>query len=215
MQKRKLGKSGLEVSALGLGCMGMSFGYGPAADTHEMITLLRTAVERGVTFFDTAEVYGPYTNEELVGAALAPFHKDVVIATKFGFNTQPGNKPASLTTNSRPEHIREVADASLKRLKLDVIGFGSSGPAIGPVITELLRRQGVDASMSLPPDFDDRFNKGQYSGAIYGHGGSVNDPYYTLRLYQSASVAVPGGHQVNFARWKNEAYDKIVDEVNN
>lgn len=105
------------------------------------------------------------------------------------------------------------ADAQGNHIKLDIIGFGSSGPAIGPVITELLRRQGVDASMSLPPDFDDRFNKGQYSGAIYGHGGSVNDPYYTLRLYQSASVAVPGGHQVNFARWKNEAYDKIVDEV--
>jgi peptide/nickel transport system substrate-binding protein len=105
------------------------------------------------------------------------------------------------------------ADAQGNRLKLDIIGFGSSGPAIGPVLTELLRRQGVDASMSLPPDFDDRFNKGQYSGAIYGHGGSVNDPYYTLRLYQSTSVAVPGGHQVNFARWKNEAYDKIVDEV--
>ena len=105
------------------------------------------------------------------------------------------------------------ADAQGNHIKLDIIGFGSSGPAIGPVITELLRRQGVDASMSLPPDFDDRFNKGQYAGAIYGHGGSVNDPYYTLRLYQSASVAVPGGHQVNFARWKNEAYDKIVDEV--
>jgi peptide/nickel transport system substrate-binding protein len=105
------------------------------------------------------------------------------------------------------------ADAQGNHIKLDIIGFGSSGPAIGPVITELLRRQGVDASMSLPPDFDDRFNKGQYSGAIYGHGGSVNDPYPTLRLYQSASVAVPGGHQVNFARWKNEAYDKIVDEV--
>jgi len=105
------------------------------------------------------------------------------------------------------------ADAQGNHLKLDIIGFGSSGPAIGPVITELLRRQGVEASMSLPPDFDDRFNKGQYAGAIYGHGGSVNDPYATLRLYQSASVAVPGGHQVNFARWKNEAYDKIVDEV--
>ena len=105
------------------------------------------------------------------------------------------------------------ADAQGNHLKLDIIGFGSSGPAIGPVITELLRRQGVEASMSLPPDFDDRFNKGQYAGAIYGHGGSVRDPYYTLRLYQSASVAVPGGHQVNFARWKNEAYDKIVDEV--
>ncbi|HSB77632.1 MAG TPA: ABC transporter substrate-binding protein [Candidatus Methylomirabilis sp.] len=105
------------------------------------------------------------------------------------------------------------ADTQGNRLKLDIIGFGSSGPAIGPVITELLRRQGVDASFSLPPDFDDRFQKGQYSGSIYGHGGSVNDPYYTLRLYQSASEAVPGGHLVNFARWKNPVYDKIVDEV--
>ncbi|MEI8188243.1 MAG: ABC transporter substrate-binding protein [candidate division NC10 bacterium] len=104
-------------------------------------------------------------------------------------------------------------DAQGNRIKLDIIGFGGSGPAIGPVLTELLRRQGVDASMSLPPDFDDRFNKGQYTGSIYGHGGSVNDPYHTLRLYQSVSVAVPGGHLVNFARWKNEAYNKIVDDV--
>jgi peptide/nickel transport system substrate-binding protein len=104
-------------------------------------------------------------------------------------------------------------DAQGNRLKLDIIGFGGSGPAIGPVITEQLRRQGVDASMSLPPDFDDRFQKGQYTGSIYGHGGSVNDPYHTLRLYQSVSVAVPGGHLVNFARWKNEAYNKIVDDV--
>ena len=104
-------------------------------------------------------------------------------------------------------------DAQGNRLKLDIIGFGSSGPAIGPVLVELLKRQGVDASMSLPPDFDDRFQKGQYTGAIYGHGGGVNDPYYTLRLYQSSTVAVPGAHLVNFARWKNEAYDKIVDDV--
>jgi len=104
-------------------------------------------------------------------------------------------------------------DAQGNKLKLDIIGFGSSGPAIGPVLAELLKRQGVDASMSLPPDFDDRFQKGQYSGAIYGHGGGVNDPYYTLRLYQSATVAVPGAHLVNFARWKNEAYNKIVDDV--
>ena len=104
-------------------------------------------------------------------------------------------------------------DAQGNRIKLDIIGFGSSGPAVGPVLSELLRRQGIDASMSLPPDFDDRFNKGQYTGSIYGHGGSVNDPYHTLRLYQSVSVAVPGGHLVNFARWKNDAYNKIVDEV--
>src|ERR1022692_4261940 len=115
MQKRKLGKSNLEVSALGLGCMGMSFGYGPAADKHEMISLIRTAVERGVTFFDTAEVYGPYTNEELVGEALAPLRDRVVIATKFGFKLDPNTgKQAGL--DSRPEHIKQAADASLKRL---------------------------------------------------------------------------------------------------
>ena len=116
MQTRKLGKSNLEVSAIGLGCMGMSFGYGPPADKQEMISLLRTAVERGVTFFDTAEVYGPFTNEELVGEALAPIREQVVIATKFGFDTK--NFPG---LNSRPEHIKEVAEASLKRLKIDVI----------------------------------------------------------------------------------------------
>lgn len=124
MQKRILGKSGLEVSALGLGCMGMSFSYGPPKDKQEMISLLRTAVERGVTFFDTAEVYGPFTNEELVGEALSPLRDRVVIATKFGFNTSvdpramKGGAPA---LNSRPEHIKQVAEASLKRLKIDVI----------------------------------------------------------------------------------------------
>src|SRR6266478_6009534 len=120
MQKRKLGKSNLEVSALGLGCMGMSFAYGPAADKQEMITLIRAAVERGVTFFDTAEVYGPFTNEELVGEALAPFRDGVKIATKFGFKLDPNTgKQAGL--DSRPEHIKEVAEASLKRLKTDAI----------------------------------------------------------------------------------------------
>src|SRR5882724_4330511 len=120
MQKRKLGKSNLEVSAIGLGCMGMSFGYGPAADKKEMISLIRSAVERGITFFDTAEVYGPYTNEELVGEALAPLRDQVVIATKFGFKLDPKTgKQAGL--DSRPEHIKEVADASLKRLRTDVI----------------------------------------------------------------------------------------------
>jgi aryl-alcohol dehydrogenase-like predicted oxidoreductase len=118
MQKRKLGKNGLEVSALGLGCMGMSFGYGPAGEKNEMISVIRAAVEHGVTFFDTAEVYGPFTNEELVGEALAPFRDRVVIATKFGFKIENG-KQAGL--DSRPEHIKEVADASLKRLKTDVI----------------------------------------------------------------------------------------------
>jgi len=121
MQKRKLGKSNLEVSAIGLGCMGMSFGLGPPADKQEMISLIRTAVERGVTFFDTAEVYGPFTNEELVGEALAPFHGQVQIATKFGFKPDPNGGPRWSGLDSRPEHIKEVAEASLKRLKTDVI----------------------------------------------------------------------------------------------
>jgi aryl-alcohol dehydrogenase-like predicted oxidoreductase len=120
MQKRKLGKSTLEVSALGLGCMGMSFGFGPPADKKEMISLIRTAVERSVTFFDTAEVYGPFTNEELVGEALAPFREKVVIATKFGFKIDP-HTGKQVGLDSRPEHIKEVAEASLKRLKADVI----------------------------------------------------------------------------------------------
>jgi aryl-alcohol dehydrogenase-like predicted oxidoreductase len=120
MQKRKLGKSNLEVSALGLGCMGLSFGFGPPVDKKDGISLIRAAVERGVTFFDTAEIYGPYTNEELVGEALAPFREQVVIATKFGFKIDPNTgKQAGL--DSRPSHIKEVAEASLKRLKTDVI----------------------------------------------------------------------------------------------
>jgi aryl-alcohol dehydrogenase-like predicted oxidoreductase len=121
MKKRKLGKSNLEVSAIGLGCMGMSFGYGPAADKKEMISLIRSAVERGVTFFDTAEVYGPFTNEELVGEALAPLRDQVVIATKFGFKPDPNGGPRWSGLDSRPEHIKKVAEASLKRLKTDVI----------------------------------------------------------------------------------------------
>jgi aryl-alcohol dehydrogenase-like predicted oxidoreductase len=118
MQKRTLGNSKLDVSTLGLGCMSMSFGYGPAADTREMVELIRAAVDRGVTFFDTAEVYGPFTNEALLGEALAPVRDRVVIATKFGFKIE-GGKQAGL--DSRPAHIREVADASLKRLKTDLI----------------------------------------------------------------------------------------------
>src|SRR3954452_11531288 len=119
MEKRNLGKSNLEVSALGLGCMGMSFGYGPAGDEQEMISLIRSAVDLGVTFFETAEVYGPLTNEVLVGKALSPIRKQVVIATKFGFHIDASGKQAGL--NSRPEHIREVVGASLKRLRTDVI----------------------------------------------------------------------------------------------
>ncbi|MGB7822743.1 MAG: aldo/keto reductase, partial [Candidatus Sulfotelmatobacter sp.] len=121
MQKRKLGKSNLEVSALGLGCMGMSFSYGPPADKREMISLLRTAVERGITFFDTAEVYGPYTNEELLGEALSPLRDRVVIATKFGFKLKPDGSPGFVGPNSRPERIKQVAEDSIKRLKVNAI----------------------------------------------------------------------------------------------
>src|SRR5688500_16278505 len=120
MQKRKLGNSDLEVSAIGLGCMGMSFGYGPAVDKQAGIALIRSAVERGVTFFDTADVYGPFTNEELVGEALAPVREQVVVATKFGFDLDP-NAGKQRGLNSRPEHIKQVAEDSLKRLKTDAI----------------------------------------------------------------------------------------------
>ena len=121
MQKRTLGKSGLEVSALGLGCMGMSFSYGPPKDKQEMIGLIRAAVDRGITFFDTAEVYGPFTNEELVGEALAPVRERVVIATKFGFNLNPDGSPGWQGVNSRPERIKQAVEGSLKRLRTDVI----------------------------------------------------------------------------------------------
>src|SRR5213596_2415635 len=121
MKKRKLGKSGLEVSAIGLGCMGMSFGYGPPKNKQEMISVLHAAVERGVTFFDTAEVYGPFTNEELVGEGLAPFRGKVVIATKFGFTIDPTAKTKGGGLDSHPDHIKEVADTSLKRLKIEAI----------------------------------------------------------------------------------------------
>src|SRR6187397_2484946 len=123
MQKRKLGNSNLEVSALGLGCMGLSYGYGPATNTQEAITLIRAAAERGVTFFDTAEAYGPFTNEELVGEALAPFREQVVMATKFGFDLTPNLDPRGMKgvpdLNSRPEHIKEAVEGSLNRLKLE------------------------------------------------------------------------------------------------
>ena len=125
MQKRKLGKSGLEVSAIGLGCMGMSMSYGPAGDKQEMISLLRAAVEKGVTFFDTAEVYGPFVNEELIGEALAPLRDQVVIATKFGFDLSPDlatqGKKGPMALNSHPKHIKQAVEGSLKRLKVDVI----------------------------------------------------------------------------------------------
>jgi aryl-alcohol dehydrogenase-like predicted oxidoreductase len=121
MKKRKLGTNGLEVSEIGLGCMGMSFGYGPAGNKDQMISIIRSAVELGVTFFDTAEVYGPYTNEELVGEALAPFRGKVVIATKFGFKLKPDGQAGWIGLDSRPQHIREVAEGSLKRLKVDAI----------------------------------------------------------------------------------------------
>ena len=130
MKKRKLGNRNLEVSAIGLGCMGMSFSYGPAEDKQEMISVIRAAVERGVTFFDTAEVYGPFSNEELVGEALAPFRKRVVIATKFGFDLDPNFVQGLPGLNSRPEHIKGAVEGSLKRLKVDVIDCSISTGSI-------------------------------------------------------------------------------------
>jgi aryl-alcohol dehydrogenase-like predicted oxidoreductase len=136
MQKRKLGNSNLEVSAIGLGCMGMSFGYGPAADKQEMIKLIHSAVEQGVTFFDTAEVYGPFTNEELVGEALAPLREQVVIATKFGFKPAANGEGRWSELDSRPEHIKEVAEASLKRLKTDVIDLFYQHRLVGKIAAQ-------------------------------------------------------------------------------
>src|ERR1051326_7975800 len=132
MRKRKLGNGGLEVSAVGLGCMGLSYGYGPATEKQQALTLIRTAVDRGVTFFDTAEAYGPFANEELVGEALAPHRERVVIATKFGFDIAPdGQRRPGL--NSRPEHIKQVAEASLKRLKTAIIDLFSQ-PRVDPAV---------------------------------------------------------------------------------
>jgi aryl-alcohol dehydrogenase-like predicted oxidoreductase len=130
MEQRKLGSSGLEVSALGLGCMGMSFAYGPPPDRQEMISLLRAAVERGVTFFDSAEAYGPFTNEELVGEALAPFRGRVAVATKFGFSFDPGTEAGQGGLDSRPEHVKAVAEASLGRLKVEAIASSTSTASI-------------------------------------------------------------------------------------
>ena len=143
MQKRKLGRGALEVSAIGLGCMGMSFGYGPAGDKQEMISVIRSAVDLGVTFFDTAEVYGPFTNEELVGEALSPVRDQVVIATKFGFQIDPDGKQGGL--NSQPEHIKEVAEASLKRLRTDVIDSVLSAPRRSERADRRRRRRGEGA----------------------------------------------------------------------
>ena len=151
MQKRKVGKSNLEVSAIGLGCMGMSFSYGPPKDKQDMISLLRAAVERGITFFDTAEVYGPFTNEELVGEALAPFRKQVVIATKFGFDLSgTDTRPGAAGLNGKPEHIKKAVEGSLKRLKVETIDLlyqhrvDPNVPMedVADTVKELIQRQG-------------------------------------------------------------------------
>jgi len=144
MQKRKLGNSGLEVSAMGFGCMGLSLAYGPPVERQAGVALIRTAVERGVTFFDTAEVYGPFTNEELVGEALAPVRDGVVIATKFGFDVDPATGERRDGLNSRPEHIKAVAEASLKRLRVDRIDLPSIRPR--PTVLTPTRRSSARRS---------------------------------------------------------------------
>ena len=178
MQKRKLGKSNLEVSALGLGCMGMSFSYGPPKDKQEMTSLLRAAVERGVTFFDTAEVYGPFTNEELVGEALAPFRKQVVIATKFGFDLNPDSDPRGQGApglNSRPEHIKQAVEGSLKRLKVETI--------------DLLYQHRVD------PDVPIEDVAGAVKELIRAGQGQALRPFRSRRANDPPCARGPAGHR--------------------
>ena len=179
MQKRKLGKSNLEVSALGLGCMGMSFSYGPPKDKQEMTALLRAAVERGITFFDTAEVYGPFTNEELVGEALAPFRKQVVIATKFGFDLSPDCDPRGMKgapgLNSRPEHIKQAVEGSLKRLKVETI--------------DLLYQHRVD------PDVPIEDVAGAVKELIRAGQGQALRPFRSGRANDPPRARGPAGHR--------------------
>ena len=178
MQKRKLGKSNLEVSALGLGCMGMSFSYGPPKDKQEMTSLLRAAVERGVTFFDTAEVYGPFTNEELVGEALAPFREQVVIATKFGFDLEPVSIHAAEARpglNSRPEHIKQAVEGSLKRLKIETI--------------DLLYQHRVD------PDVPIEDVAGAVKELIQAGQGQALRPFRSGRADDPPCARRPAGHR--------------------
>ena len=178
MQKRKLGNSNLEVSAIGLGCMGMSFSYGPPKDKQEMTALLRSAVERGITFFDTAEVYGPFLNEELVGEALAPFREQVVIATKFGFDLDPNFDPRGMKgapgLNSRPEHIKQAAEGSLKRLKVDTI--------------DLLYQHRVD------PERADRRRGGSGEGTDSAGQGQALRPFRSRRANDPSCPRRPAAH---------------------
>jgi aryl-alcohol dehydrogenase-like predicted oxidoreductase len=192
MQKRKLGKSNLEVSAIGLGCMGMSFGYGPPADKKEMISLIRTAVERGVTFFDTAEVYGPFTNEELVGEALAPVRDQVVIATKFGFKPDPNGGARWSVLDSRPEHIRKVAEASLKRLKTSVI--------------DLFYQHRVDASVPIE-DVAGAVKELIQQGKVKHFGLSEAGVETIRRAHKVQSVAAL---QSEYSLWWREPEGKVI-----
>src|SRR5271155_2140191 len=189
MRKRRLGKSNLEVSAIGLGCMGMSFSYGPPQDTQEMIALIRAAVERGVTFFDTAEVYGPFTNEELVGEALAPVRDRVVIATKFGFKIE-GGKQAGL--DSRPEHVREVVDASLKRLRTDRV--------------DLLYQHRVDPTVPIEDvagTVKDLIQEGKVKNFGLSEAG-------TQTIRRAHSVQPVAAVQSEYSLWWREAETKIM-----
>src|SRR5437870_6738809 len=190
MQKRKLGKSNLEVSAIGLGCMGMSFGYGPAKDKNEMMSLIRAAVERGITFFDTAEVYGPFTNEELIGEALAPMRERVVIATKFGFKIGPKGEQIGL--DSRPEHIKEVAEASLKRLRTDV--------------TDLFYQHRVDPDLPIEDvagDVEDLIQEGKVK-----HFGLSEPGVQTIRRAHAVQPVTAG--QNEYSLWWRRPEEEVL-----
>ncbi|AJJ70387.1 aldo/keto reductase [Yersinia pseudotuberculosis] len=187
MQKRYLGKSGLEVSALGLGCMGLSYGYGPATDTRQAVELIRAAVERGVTFFDTAEVYGPYLNEEVVGEALKPFRDQVVIATKFGFTFGEDNKQQIL--NSRPEHIREAVEGSLRRLKTDVI--------------DLLYQHRVDPDVPIAGTVKDLIAEGKVK-----HFGLSEAGAQTIR--RAHAIQPVAALQSEYSMWWREPEQEIL-----
>ncbi len=203
MQKRRLGKSGLEVSAIGLGCMGMSSGYGPAGDRQEMIRMIRAAVDEGVTFFDTAEVYGPFANEELVGEALQPVRDRVVIATKFGWKIDPATRK-SVGLDSRPEHIREVADASLKRLLTDRIDLfyqhrvDTAVPMedVAGAVKELIqagkvKHFGLSEAASGPSAAPMRFSRWRHFKVSTPSGGGSRRRRYYPRARNSGSASSP------------------------
>jgi aryl-alcohol dehydrogenase-like predicted oxidoreductase len=203
MQTRTLGSSNLDVSALGLGCMGMSFSYGPAKDRQEMIALIRAAVERGVTFFDTAEVYGPRTNEDLVGEALEPFRGKVVIATKFGFELDPNGGPKFVGLNSQPDHIREAVDGSLKRLRVETIDLLYQH-RVDPKVAIRMNLGGQSTNGSNTAPGFDRIN---LQHQLFSLGGEVQVFPGTGSAYRHQGTYLLGGVSADFERFDRSFND--------